>query len=248
MAFLAGSATLGMKIRGTRECQSCGQRWSYYETGTPSCPSCGSLRSVGLDETRQVHTDTAPTLELAGIRQRLGDESIAAVSDELKTRLRSYIRKRGFISGGELQPLDSRYLAASELLHVTDLVARRRRPTEAEQLFVFALIEAAERGEWPPDDKIPHSLVSARGLGIAGALEAYRSELRTWLEEHPDPDVRSTLGSLRSQCKRAEALQGDIPPGTATGVVSAARGIGQYLRTDDEAALSAARDRLNRLE
>jgi len=248
MAFLARKVTQDMKIRGTRECQSCGSTWSYYETGTPNCPSCGSLRSVGLDETRQEHTDTSADLEIAGIRQRLGDESIAAVSDELKTRLRSYIRKRGFISGGELQPLDSRYLAASELLHVVDLVARRRQPTEAEQLFVFALLEAAETGEWPPDEEIPQSLAAARGLAVAETLEAYRGELRTWLEEHPDPDVRSTLGLLRDQSKRAEALQGDIPLGTATGLVSAARGIGQYLRTDDEAALAAAQDRLQRLD
>jgi len=236
-----------MKIRGTRECQSCGTTWSYYETGTPSCPSCGSLRSVGLDETRQEHTDGPTALALEEIRQRLGDESIDAVADELKTRLRAYIRQRGFIRGGELQPLDSRYLAACELRQVTDLVGRQRQPTEAEQLFVFALIEAAEAGKWPPEADLPNLLTAARGLAVAEAVDAYRRELRSWLDEHPDSEARATLGSLRDQAKRAEALQGNIPPGTATGLVAAARGIGQYLRTDDETALAAAQTRLQRL-
>ena len=237
-----------MKIRGTRECQSCGTTWSYYETASPNCPSCGSIRSVGLDETRQEHTDGPAELDLDGIRSRLGDESVEAVADELKTWLRGYIRERGFISGGELQPLDSRYLAANELLHATDQVARSHQSTEAEQLFVFALIDATDASEWPPDAELPPSLSASRGLAVAEAVEAYRRELRTWLDEHPDPEARSTLGSLREQTKRAEALQGDIPQGTATGLVAAARGIGQYLRTGDETAQVSAHDRLRRLD
>jgi len=236
-----------MKIRGTRECQACGTQWSYYETGSPSCPSCGSLRSVGLDDTRREHTDAPAELALDAIRQRLADESVEAVAGELKSTLREYVRTRGFINGGELQPLDGRYLAACELVQVADLVARRRQPTDAEQLFVFALIDATEADEWPPDAELPDSLSAARGLGVAEAVETYRRELRTWLDDHPDPEARSTLGTLREQCKRAEALHGDIPPSTATGLVAAARGLGQYLRTDDEAALATAQDRLQRL-
>jgi len=236
-----------MKIRGTRECQSCGTQWSYYETGSPNCPSCGSLRSVGLDETRREHTDSPAELPLEPIRRRLANDSLNAVAAELKTQLRAYIRKRGFISGGELKPLDSRYLAAYELLHVTDLVDRRRQPTDAEQLFVFELLAAIDTDEWPPAAELPTSLEDARGLAVAEAVETYRRELRTWLEDHPDQAARSTLGSLREQTKRAEALQGGIPPSTATGLVAAARGIGQYLRTDDESALASAQDRLNRL-
>jgi len=38
-----------MKIRGDRECKSCGTRWSYYETGSIECPACGSVHSVGVD-------------------------------------------------------------------------------------------------------------------------------------------------------------------------------------------------------
>jgi len=248
MVFRAAGATLRMKIRGTRECQSCGTQWSYYQTATPRCPSCGSLRSVGLDETRQEHTDIPTELDLSEIRRQLGEHSLNAIADELKRKLRGYIRKRGFISGGELKPLDSQYLAANELLHATDLVDRRQQPTETEQLFVFGLLDAAERGEWPPEAELPSSLTDARGLGIAEAVEAYRRELRTWLNDHPDPAARSTLGSLREQTRRAEALQGAIPPSTASGLVAAARGVGQYLRTGDESALAAAQDRLQRLQ
>jgi len=236
-----------MRIRGTRECRSCGTTWSYYETASVNCPSCGSLRSVGLDETRREHTDGPAELDLGEIRSRLGDETVEAVADELKTPLRAYRHQRGFINGGELQPLDSQYLAACELLHVADQVARRHQPTEAEQLFVFRLLDATEAGEWPPDAELPASLGAARGLGVVEAVDAYRRELRKWLDEHPDPEARSALGSLREQSKRAEALQGDIPPETATGLVSAARDIGQYLRTDDETALATAQSRLQRL-
>lgn len=236
-----------MKIRGTRECQSCGTQWSYYETGSPSCPSCGSLRSVGLDETRQEHTDSPADLELEPVRSRLAGESVESVAAELKATVRTYTRKHGFITGGELAPLDGEYLAACELLHVADLLGRRRQPTEAEQLYLFALIEAAENDEWPPDAELPESMTAARGLGVVKALEAYRRELRTWLDDQPDPELQSTLGVLRDQCKRAEALQGEISPGTASSLIAAARGIGQYLRTDEEAALATARDRLERL-
>jgi len=236
-----------MKIRGTRECQSCETRWSYYETGSITCPNCGAMRSVGVDEARRTHTDSPAELDLEPVRRTLATEPLDHVVDDLKERLRGYTRKRGFINGGELQPLDDRYLAARELLHASDLAARSHGPSEAEELYVLELLGGAESGEWPPETDFPNSLSAARGLAVADAVAAYRRDLRTWLDDHPDPEAANTLGSLRDQLKRAEALQGEIPVDTADELVAAAREIGDSLRSDDADALASARDRLKRL-
>lgn len=236
-----------MKIRGTRECQSCETQWSYYETGNVTCPNCGAMRSVGVDETRQTHTDAPAELDLEPVRRTLSSEPLDHVIEDLKERLRSYTRKRGFINGGELQPLDDQYLAARELLHAADLAVRGREPSDAEELYVLELLGGAESGNWPPETTLPASLEAARGLAVADAIEAYRRDLRTWLEDHPDPEAANTLGSLRDQLKRAEALQGEIPPETAAELVAATREIGDSLRGNDVDALASARDRLKRL-
>jgi len=235
-----------MKIRGTRKCQSCETQWSYYETGSITCPSCGAMRSVGVDEARRTHTDSPAQLDLEPVRRTLATEPLDHVVDDLKERLRSYTRKRGFINGGELRPLDNRYLAARELLHAADLAARSRGPSEAEELYVLELVGGAESGEWPPETDLPDSLSAARGSAVADAVAAYRRDLRTWLDDHPDPEVAKTLSSLRDQLKRAEALQGEIPVDTANELVAAARETGDSLRGDTD-ALASARDRLERL-
>ena len=51
-----------MKVRGRRECEACGARWSYFDTGEVTCPDCGSLHSVGLDDERALHTASTATL------------------------------------------------------------------------------------------------------------------------------------------------------------------------------------------
>ena len=130
-----------MEIRGQRLCQACSTEWSYYETGSVACPHCGSLRSVGRDEERQLHTDTPAALPLATFRGRIAEESVAAYADELKSVLREYTRKRGFISGGELRPLDDRYLTARTLLHTVDILARRQTPTADAELYLVSLYE-----------------------------------------------------------------------------------------------------------
>ena len=105
-----------------------------------------------------------------------------------------------------------------------------------------------EESDRPEPGVVPTSMREARGLGYAEAIAAYRRDLLTWLEENPDPEARRTLGTLREQLKRVEALQGDVDPDTAERLVEAAREIGAYLSGGDQTALASARDRLARLE
>lgn len=174
-----------MKIRGERECQQCGTRWSYYETGVVECPECGSLRSVGVDD-RTAHTDGRAALDLTAHRARFGeargvlpDEGV----DELKSDLREYARKRGFIRGGELLPLDGTYLAARELLQAVDLYDRLRDPTDAEHAYLLDLLAGAEEGDRPDSKHVPKTLREARGMAAARAVDEYRTDVLAFLDE-----------------------------------------------------------------
>ncbi|WP_251328359.1 DUF7117 family protein [Haloplanus pelagicus] len=233
-----------MKIRGRRECRDCGCRWSYYETGSVACPDCESLRSVGVDEDRTLHTDAPATLDLTPYRTAAADDDLHAVVDDCKSDLRAYLRRRGFVDGGTLRPLDETVVAAAELLQVVDAFDRRRSPTDAEHTYLLALLRDADGGERPSPDAVPEELAAARGLGDANAVDAYRRDLLEWLDDHPDGAARRTLGTLRERVKRVEALQGDVSPSAAEALVRAAREVGTYLADGDDSALAAARDRL----
>ena len=174
-----------MKVRGERECQSCGTRWSYYETGSVACPSCGDLRSVGVDA-RTAHTDAPVSLDLAAHRERFGDAPGTlprSGADELQSDLREYCRKRGFIRGGRLAALDGTYLAARELLEAVDCFERLRDPTDADREYLLALLAGADDGERPPTDEVPSALREARGMAAVRAVEAYRSDALDFLDE-----------------------------------------------------------------
>ena len=174
-----------MKVRGERECQSCGTRWSYYETGSVACPSCGDLRSVGVDA-RTAHTDAPVSLDLAAHRERFGDAPGTLPRsgvDELQSDLREYCRKRGFIDGGRLASLDTTYLAARELLEAVDCFERLRDPIDADREYLLALLAGADDGERPPTDEVPTALREARGMAAVRAAEAYRSDALDVLDE-----------------------------------------------------------------
>lgn len=244
-----------MKVRGRRECKECGTRWSYYDTGEVACPSCGSLRSVGVDDERQQHTDAAVTLDLSEFRDAVGASeggvdgaTLDELGPDLKSTLRSYVRRRGFIDGGELRVLDETVLAARELVHAVDLFGRTRLPTDDEQLYLLSLLRGADSGERPAPEAVPESMHAARGLAVAEAVDDYRADLRTWLSDHPDPEARKTLGAVAERAKRFEALQGEVEPDQAEALVAATREVGTYLRDGDVDALARARDRLKGLE
>lgn len=240
-----------MRVRGRRQCQACGSEWSYYETGEPACPNCGSLRSVGLDEERTLHTDAPATLELAEAHAALDDQPRREVAATAERAAREYVNRRGFVDGGELLPLDATYLAAAELRAVAGELRRQSAPSEAIEAHFLALLNGAEDGHRPTD--VPARLRSARGLAAATAVGDYRRDVLAWLDDRsagdePAPEVRSQLDRLRAHERRGEAVDGDVPPATADRLVATARAIGDHLRTGDGAPLDRAAELLDELD
>ncbi|NHN48445.1 TFIIB-type zinc ribbon-containing protein [Halostella sp. JP-L12] len=235
-----------MEIRGERECQNCGTRWSYYDTGSVTCPDCGSMHSVGVDEERTLHTAAPVDLDLTEARERVDADPLHRVATAAKETCREYVRSRGFVHAGDLQDLDDTYLAANELLHAADLFGRSFQPTDEEEYYFLELLRSADRGERPDPVDVPDSMREARGLGVADAVKEYRSELRRWYDGE-DPAAEDALEGVREHQKRLRALGGDVEPSTADALAAAIRDLARYLRDDDELALTNARDRLDRL-
>lgn len=247
-----------MEIRGERECQDCGTQWSYYETGSVTCPDCGSLRSTGLEDERRLHTDAPVEFDLTDVRTLVGDVTDEELATEAAETAREYVRRRGFVDGGELGRLDDTYLAAAELAAVGELLSRALSTTDDEELYFLRLLRGADRGERPDPADVPASLRSARGLADADAVEEYRRDATQWIETEDgvsdDPQgepngthVRETATLLGEHVKRIRALQGDVPPGDAERLVAAARDFGAYLRGERPDGLTTCRDRLDRL-
>lgn len=237
-----------MKVRGTRECQSCGERWSYYETGSVECPNCGSLRSVGIDDDRRLHTTSPVDLDLTPARNALEEgEGLRQVAERAVDETRPFTRQHGFVDAGELRPLDDTYLAAMELQVVADAVGRATRVSDDEEFYFLSLLRGADHGERPAVEEVPDSLRDSRGLAYANAVDAYRTDLRKYLDAEPDPLARDPLGILGEHLKRIKALQGDVPAAESERLIGVARDIGRYLMEDDEGALADARNRLDRL-
>lgn len=235
-----------MKIRGQRECKACGNRWSYYDTGSISCPACGRLNSVGTDEDRSLHTATAATLDLTPVRTRVESEPLRRLAERASDRSRAFTRGYGFIDGGTLRDLDDTYLAAMELRSVAGELTRRMDTNDEEELY-FTVLLRADEGERPSVDEVPRSMRALRGLAYANAVKEYRSDLRTYLKEHPDPAVDDTIERLSSHVKRIRALQGDVATEESERLVAAARALGRYLSAGDEGALVRAEKRLDAL-
>jgi len=235
---------VGMKIRGERECQSCGTRWSYYGTGSVVCPDCGSMRSVGLDDPTE-HTASPVTLDLTDIRGVVDDRPLGDIAETASESCREYVRKRGFISGGDLQPLDDTYLTAAELRHAGEAITHSMRVSDDEEYYLLELLRGADQGERPPTEVVPQSMHDTRGLAYAQAVDAYRTDIRRYLDDHPDGAVRSLLATVRDHQKQIEALNGDVSPETAGELVYVARAIGRAVVDDDETALAEAQRRLD---
>lgn len=236
-----------MKIRGERECQSCGSQWSYYETGSITCPECGSIRSVGVDD-RTEHTDNPASLDLGPVRETFDDKPLGRVAERAVEQCRAYTRERGFVRGGELQPLDATYVAAVELRHVAAELARTIRISDDEELYFLSMVRGTESGERPPPPEVPDSLAAPRGLATASIIDDYRRDLTRYLSDNPDAEARTTMGRFVDHRKRIEALDGAVPIETSESLVQALTDLSYYAASGDQSALAAARERLDSLD
>lgn len=235
-----------MKIRGRRECKACGTEWSYYDTGAIACPACGSLHSVGTKDDRTLHTATAATLDLAPIRGAIDSEPLDQLAERAGDRAREFTREYGFIDGGRLQPLDDVYVTAMELRHATAEIQRRMDVSEEDEWYFTELLRADE-GERPPPEAVPSTMRATRGLACANACKEYRSDIRTYTEEHPDAAVDGSSQRLSKHVRRIRALDGDVRPQTAETLLFATRALGQYLINGQERELAVVERHLDAL-
>jgi hypothetical protein len=232
-----------MEIQGERECQDCGTRFSYYDTADITCPSCGSIHSVGVGD-RAEHTDTAEALDLTPVRNRIDQAPLEEVAADAASTASEYVRTAGFVHAGTLQPLDEGYVAAVELRHAGEELARAMRVTEDEELYFLALLRGADEGERPAPTDVPASLRAVRGLAATRAVAAYQRDLRR-VHEAPEAPLPTVLSELTARRKRMEALDGDVPPREADRLVEAMADVGRYLVSDDETALVRAQETLD---
>ena len=237
-----------MKVRGDRECKNCGTRWSYYDTGSVECPACGSVRSVGVDSERRLHTDAPVELDLTEARRAAETDSLREAADLAGEAAREYVRKRGFVRGGDLLALDDTYLAAQELRHAADAVGRAMDLDDEDEWYFLALLRGADSGDSPSTAEVPDAMHPIRGLAYGDAVREYRREMADWAdEEGVGSEGQSALETLGSHVKRVRALEGDVDPDTADLLVAAARDVSRFLCADDADALASARERFDRL-
>ena len=231
-----------MRIRGERECQHCGTRWSYYETGSITCPECESPVSVGVGE-RTEHTDAPVEFDLTPVRRAVDEVPLREVAERAADRAGEYVRKTGFVNAGDLQPLPDAYLAAAELRQVGSQIAGGLRVDDPVELYFLELLRGADAGERPDVDDVPASIQAARGRAVASSVAAVQSDLRRIVTD-PEHRVSQVLSTLTTHRKRVEALDGDVSPREAERLVRTVRDLLAYLREDDETALVRAQDRL----
>ena len=237
-----------MRIRGERECQACGTRWTYYETGSVECPDCGSVHSVGVGERTQ-HTDAAVELDLAEVQTAVDEEPIRIVAETAADVANEYVRKRGFIDAGDLRTLDDRYLAVAELAALGDRLRRTMRPDDDAEYYLLELLRAADAGTRPNPDQVPDSLRGARGLAYSEAVREYRRELSDWDDGDRDRVARD-LDRLETHVRRVRTLDGDVDPTVVETLVEVARDLGDACGGGGsvaETALARARERLDGL-
>lgn len=232
-----------MEIRGHRECQSCGTRWSYYETGEIRCPDCDSVRSVAVGGA-STHTAGGAELDLTDVLAAVDEEPVRQVAERAVDATSEYLHAVGFVDAGELRALDDSYLSASELRRVAATLQRSLSVSDGEELYFLQLLEAAHEGRRPEPSDVHESFHEERGLAVAACVHGYLSDLRKVIDAG-DSDVARVCSTVTARRKRIQALDGAVDPEEAERLVRATRELASFVRDDDEAALARASSRFD---
>jgi hypothetical protein len=171
------------------------------------------------------------------------DHPLRAVADSAAEECRSYLRSVGFVHAGDLQPLDSTFLAATELRRVGTTLGRVMTIDDEEKRYVLSLLNGADSGERPGPAEVPETLYPERGLAVAAAVETYLGDLRRVLDDDREPAVVRVLSGVTARRKRIEALDGAVDPAEAEQLVRAVRDLSAFVREGDETALARADQR-----
>ena len=237
-----------MEIRGERECSACGRRWSYYETGDIRCPTCGSPRSVSVGPPAE-HTAGSATFDLSSVRAGIDERPLRELAAEAADVAAEYLASAGFVAAGELQPLETEYVAAAELRRVDRTAGRLSGLSDHERAYVLALLRGADRGDRPGPDAVPEPFHPERGLAVAASVEAYLTDFQRVIDVEPDQRLARLCARLTTHRKRLEALDGNVDPTTAAAILDATRRLYDAADADgDEQAVERAVRELDRID
>jgi hypothetical protein len=197
---------------------------------------------VGLDEPTE-HTATDTTLDVTAVQANVGEKPLRNLAKQAADLAREYTAKAGFIDAGELQPLDDTVLVAAELRRVGATLGHVMQIADEEELYFLELLRSANGGDRPDSEAVPETLAPERGLAVTASVDAYLTDFRRAFPDR-ERSVTNVLSSVRTHRKRIEALDGDVDPAEAEQLVRTVRDLSDYVREDDETALSRALERL----
>lgn len=222
-----------MRIRGERECVDCGTRWSYYETGSITCPDCSSLQSVACDDPTQ-HTTTEAELDLTDVRADIETASLADLAAETADRCRAHVRQLGFIHGGEPRAPTNREFVAAELAQVARQIKLGTGDGPAVESHFLELLRGVEAGTRPDPGAVPKACWAPRAAGYATVLRSFRRELASWSRDHETGSTaRRALERFDTHVTRLDQLAGPVPPGSVEPLVAASRSLATGLAGEE---------------
>jgi hypothetical protein len=229
-----------MQFTGHRRCKQCASEWSYFETGSVSCPECGAIKSTGIGGP-EPHTAQHTSLELAPYWE-VTDEEVRIESDKIRRAVTEFLSEYGFIKGGDFLPLHDEVLAAGELRHAAYRYNTLGDPSEEVEHYLLGLLRAV-MGESRPTSP-PDVLKQARGRGTADILEQFLRDMRQWTQARAATELMPIRESFRTHLHRIQALEGDVDPVVLSRLIQSARAVQQYIAREDQQSLSKARDHL----
>lgn len=194
-----------------------------------------------------MHTAGAGEFDLSDARGMVDAHPMWDIASEAGEEAREYVREKGFVKAGDLQPLDETYLAAQELVYVSGAVERAMSLTDEEEAFFLSLLDDADTGGRPSPEQVPDAMGAPVGLALAEAADEYRREISDFLGD-TSSDVARLVETLGDLISRVQAVDGDVPPESSERLAQAARNLGLAVAESDSEKLQTAHKQLQSLK